>query len=277
MDLLPDEVNDWQKAQARWVLNVPHNLYLKSIEIALFRNFSSSAPRLEIGGAGGDTTNLAFNNQIIDLDLEYFSQSIFDQHDAGGDIFLATNAHICGGTYNMPLADESFQSVQMVHILDHLTDVNITFSELSRVLRPGGKLIVTTYSASVFRHLWLFRIIRKINTRWADIYYQLRTRATGLINGDPKDATGQNLLTIAEWKNIGWSYGLNLIHTQPFNYGAIWTNMLDLQKRGDPRFFRKILISIVGYAVNKELVKRGVMLEEDAANIFMVFEKPAAL
>jgi hypothetical protein len=53
--------------------------------------------------------------------------------------------------------------------------------------------------------------------------------------------------------------------------------MLDLQKRGDPRFFRKILISIVGYAVNKELVKRGVMLEEDAANIFMVFEKPAAL
>ena len=43
-----------------------------------------------------------------------------------------------------PFRDENFTAVWCTEVLEHLFDVRATLAELNRVLRPGGKLVLTT-------------------------------------------------------------------------------------------------------------------------------------
>ena len=43
-----------------------------------------------------------------------------------------------------PLADASFDEVRAVHVIEHVADVVRTVEEMSRVLRPGGRMVIET-------------------------------------------------------------------------------------------------------------------------------------
>ncbi|MCB1776251.1 MAG: class I SAM-dependent methyltransferase [Candidatus Competibacteraceae bacterium] len=49
---------------------------------------------------------------------------------------------IQGVMEQLPVADESFDFVSMGYALRHVTDLNVTFREFHRVLRPGGVLLI---------------------------------------------------------------------------------------------------------------------------------------
>ena len=51
----------------------------------------------------------------------------------------------------LPLADKSFDCVLLSEVIEHLEVPHISLSEASRVLRPGGRLLVTTPN---YRSLW---------------------------------------------------------------------------------------------------------------------------
>lgn len=51
----------------------------------------------------------------------------------------------------LPLADESFDCVLLSEVIEHLKAPKISIREASRVLRPGGRLLVTTPN---YRSLW---------------------------------------------------------------------------------------------------------------------------
>ncbi|MGB2693909.1 MAG: methyltransferase domain-containing protein, partial [Dehalococcoidia bacterium] len=44
----------------------------------------------------------------------------------------------------LPLRDETFDLIVMSHVAEHLTEPEPVFSELARVLRPGGRLLLLT-------------------------------------------------------------------------------------------------------------------------------------
>lgn len=44
----------------------------------------------------------------------------------------------------MPFADESFDLVYSYHVLEHIPDYNAALSEMQRVLKPGGHLLLGT-------------------------------------------------------------------------------------------------------------------------------------
>ncbi len=44
----------------------------------------------------------------------------------------------------LPFRDEHFAAVWCTEVLEHLFDVRTTLAELHRILRPGGKLVLTT-------------------------------------------------------------------------------------------------------------------------------------
>jgi ubiquinone/menaquinone biosynthesis C-methylase UbiE len=51
----------------------------------------------------------------------------------------------------LPLADESFDCVLLSEVIEHLEVPHVSIREASRVLRPGGRLLVTTPN---YRSLW---------------------------------------------------------------------------------------------------------------------------
>jgi SAM-dependent methyltransferase len=51
----------------------------------------------------------------------------------------------------LPLADDSFECVLLAEVIEHLEAPQTTVREASRVLRPGGRLLVTTPN---YRSLW---------------------------------------------------------------------------------------------------------------------------
>jgi ubiquinone/menaquinone biosynthesis C-methylase UbiE len=53
----------------------------------------------------------------------------------------------------LPFADNEFDLVSCIETLEHVRDVQLALSEIRRVLRPGGRLAVTTPAASRWRVL----------------------------------------------------------------------------------------------------------------------------
>ena len=51
---------------------------------------------------------------------------------------------VVGDAMALPFADQSFDTVFAMHMLYHVEDVGGALSEMARVLRPGGRLVVTT-------------------------------------------------------------------------------------------------------------------------------------
>jgi ubiquinone/menaquinone biosynthesis C-methylase UbiE len=53
----------------------------------------------------------------------------------------------------LPFEDNAFDLVTCIETIEHIRDVQLTFSEIRRVLRPGGRLALTTPAAARWRVL----------------------------------------------------------------------------------------------------------------------------
>ncbi len=266
--------------QTDWASSIPYNLYLKAIETRLFANLDIRRPCLEVGGGGGDTSRLAFAGRRIDVDCEYYLDNVWNNLANGADIHSVTDLHVGGSVYDLPCPDESFGTVVMVHIVDHLVDINGALGEVVRVLRPSGLLAFSTYSETVFRHLPLFMRVNRLHERVATAYLDWKTRReypwdgySPFVCDEHEEATGQNLFGFDTWRQLGERHKLRLVKYQPFTIGRIWSGLMDLQYRGDPRLFRTPLNRLVSHFVEKELSGELQLDDRDAANVFMVFQK----
>ena len=88
---------------------------------------------------------------------------------------------------SLPFADAQFDLVLCSQVVEHLLDVDTGMRELSRVLRPGGTLILTTDNARnlVTRALYLGRLRRQAGYDFPHRDFELddvtaRLRAAGL-------------------------------------------------------------------------------------------------
>lgn len=77
---------------------------------------------LEIGGAGGITKRLRPNFIVTDIRESLGVDKIVD----------ATN---------LPFKDSSFDIVYAIDVVHHVTDLNVLFAEVDRVLKPGGDFL----------------------------------------------------------------------------------------------------------------------------------------
>jgi ubiquinone/menaquinone biosynthesis C-methylase UbiE len=82
--------------------------------------------------------------------LKYTSQD-FAQYDGKGDgkgMHMETwdnsQIDIVGDLCNIPMADNSFDNIMITEVLEHVPEPNDAIREAARILRPGGRIIVTS-------------------------------------------------------------------------------------------------------------------------------------
>ena len=105
----------------------------------LARRYGQKGTRLlEIGsGMGHLIGSLEADFQTLALDVNHWallqSKSVAPQTDLNA-----------GSAESLPFADSSFGVVIIKHVVEHLPDPELAISELSRVLAPGGILLLAT-------------------------------------------------------------------------------------------------------------------------------------
>ena len=64
--------------------------------------------------------------------------------------------------YELKFPDASFDGVVISDVLEHLNDLNLVASEISRILRPGGVVVFDTINRSVFSYVAIYWVAQEI-------------------------------------------------------------------------------------------------------------------
>jgi SAM-dependent methyltransferase len=99
---------------------------------------------LDIGFVGEDSAEMV----VHDLLRMHKPESEIWGLDNNEEMVKASKWANCvvGSLYEIPFDDESFDGVVFAEVLEHLIDIQPAFEEMSRVLKKGGKLFLTTPS-----------------------------------------------------------------------------------------------------------------------------------
>ncbi len=89
------------------------------------KKYASNEKILDIGSGGGYGESFFPNRVSLDIDKN-------------------KNPDIVGDAHNIPFGDDSFNTILCTEVLEHLKDPKKAIKEMKRVLKPGGRLILTT-------------------------------------------------------------------------------------------------------------------------------------
>jgi len=136
-------------------LTFPRNIFhapkLK-IAAALAAELPNGARVLDAGcGSGYVSQQLAPRLKVVGVDIEAEAVAFCQKHCAG--------EYLQADLSNLPFPDNTFALGFFTNTIEHLEDPHPILSELARVLKPGGKLLVTTENCAnlfwiVLEHTW---------------------------------------------------------------------------------------------------------------------------
>lgn len=87
-------------------------------------------------------------------------------HYSGADFGDHANVEI-GADGKLPVGDATFDVILSIQVLEHVRDLDTYFNEISRILRPGGRLILSTHGS------WLYHPHPEDHWRWTRTGLQL--------------------------------------------------------------------------------------------------------
>lgn len=131
--------------------------------IKVIKKIPASSKVLDLGCGTGDQLKI-----LKKYNLDYYG---IDPAPSMVDIArkrVASHDKIQNGiAQNIPFSDNSFDLVIMIEVVRYLDlkDINKSFSEVSRVLKPGGKIFCTFVNKWSLDFFYLFQNLRKIFKR----------------------------------------------------------------------------------------------------------------
>ncbi len=84
------------------------------------------------------------NAYTLDLGCANSPYSKWFTNRVGSDIAAGDGVDVVADAHNLPFADEEFEQILATEVLEHLHTPQKAIAEMIRVLKPGGKLILTT-------------------------------------------------------------------------------------------------------------------------------------
>ncbi len=146
--------------------------------LAPLRRALSGAPGRLIADIGGGTGN--YSAALRDEGWEPLvvdrSEAMLECARTKGLQTLSCDAQ------GLPLGDERFDAVMLISMLHHVDDADAVLSEARRILRPGGRLAVMTYTREDIADLWLLDYFPATRTWMAETHQPLE-EITGRLPG----------------------------------------------------------------------------------------------
>lgn len=100
----------------------------------IFVMWARGAERILDAGCGSSLTVQSLNN-VVGMDLNFGKLRFLRRYGM---------PLVRGSAFALPFSDQSFDCVVSQEVIEHLPYDEVIFSEMHRVLRPGGKIIVGT-------------------------------------------------------------------------------------------------------------------------------------
>lgn len=129
----PRRYNAYQQARYEWIMRVAGDLRGKSV--------------LDLGCGGGSLTYLMAKKgaEVVGVEYEAEGLAFARQNLASADPFNHLRYNLVqGSAYDLPCEDNSFDVVVSCEVIEHLETPERMLAEAKRVLKPGGRLVLTT-------------------------------------------------------------------------------------------------------------------------------------
>ena len=110
---------------------------LRAVEARFYQQFQLEGPVLDMGCGDGHFAQMTFA-QPLDVGLDPWWGPLQKAQRS-----QAYQAALQGSGDQMPFADHTFNTVISNSVLEHIPDVQAVLNEISRVIRPGGRLLIT--------------------------------------------------------------------------------------------------------------------------------------
>lgn len=183
-------------------------------------------PMLDLGCGDGLFGQIYFE-QPPDLGLDYSRRELGAAASRG-----AYRALVQGDITAIPCPDNAFASVFSNGVLEHVHDLSQGLREIARVLRPGGRLIMTVPTMADELELSGAALLRDLGLRrWAQRYADLYNRAFGQINVYPLET----------WRELLAAGGLRLTYHRAYGSAAVFRLHDLMLPLSAPNFFCKRL------------------------------------
>lgn len=129
-------------APATWAL-------IRANEIRNLENVKFSPPVLDVGCGDGFVTKILLKNkQKFDWGIDLSVKEI-ERARRSGSYKHCKVANV----YNLPFQDKAFQTVFSNSVIEHIPNLDLALSEISRVLKKRGRLIITVPSSYLTDYL----------------------------------------------------------------------------------------------------------------------------
>ncbi len=173
----------------------------RSAEAALLAETPLAPPLLDVGCGDGLFAELSDRLRgAIGVDL------------GGREVRRAAHRAIYAATVQadaarLPFAAGSFATVVSISALEHMTDLDRVLAELARVLRPGGRLVMSVPGPEIATAMFWPRALRRLGLGWAARTYE------SLVNGCFHH---HNLFSREDWSRRLGTFGLSVVAAHDF-------------------------------------------------------------
>lgn len=135
-------------------------------EVFHFENFAGKKV-LEIGcGAGIDSAEFARNGAIV-TSTDFAERSVQATKELLKEASLPVNVVQADAT-NLQFKDESFDCVYSFGVLHHIPNIEKALSEIKRVLKPGGQVMVMLYNRDSLLYGYSIVYLRGIKEKYLE-------------------------------------------------------------------------------------------------------------
>jgi len=153
------------------VAPLSHALW-RSVEAQELAKYKLERPVLDIGCGFGEFGGVFFSSSI-EVGVDINEKEILQAASTGKyQKTIAVDAR------KLPFPDNSFSTVISISTLEHIPNNHKVFKEAYRVLKPGGKIIITVPTNQLYSSLLIVKILIFLNLKnLSHIYYRMLNKA----------------------------------------------------------------------------------------------------